>query len=265
MEIEANTSSLKEHEQNPEISLGHICTLTKGAQDVKLEEINGRKLLYQSVLETRTHECSGEYTIVLDLQEPYTGISNVRIDGDWEKCHIEIGCNIVERIHKISGENTFMGLSNGSCFPLLEHDKIHLRMCGTTYTVKYDIVTIDRMMLEYSEFFIKQNHCNEFVPLQSGQNNNLIWFNHPIEKLRVISEYPIEDLTLSLFEYTFNFTNINDLTWEFAFEPTLNFSRIDKIRILCNNAFEGNLLHVFATSHHIIKFLNGRAGLEFTK
>lgn len=249
-------------------SLEKICNICKGPQDIELEKINGKRLLYNSVLEMKQFEFKGKNSHTIDLPKQTSGVSNLIINGDWECISLEIGGQIFDKINKISGKNTFEILDNHSCLPFLDSHAIKVIMTGNNYTLQYDIVSIDSDVLSIQQrYFMKQQQYSGEQLLKIGNNKIPLNFNHPIEKLNVITSKKIENVELCIHnEFRYPFNQVNDLEWEFKFvDKTLNFSMLHYVWLLCNNMFENNILHTFATTNHIVCFFNGMAGLAFSK
>lgn len=237
-----------------------------GAQDVAVKNLNKRRFTYSQKIETVSKNLKGSEKYKIDLQQG-TGIANVIITGDWNHAIVSIGFQQLDRIYKISGENTFDMFNNGLCIPYLEYSDITIYINGYDYNLQYDIVKVNEAMYTNTDYFIKQQQFTGVEHLLVGKINTGLNFNHPIEKITVITTFPVTDLLLILDnKYRLHFVNVSDLKWEFNFgDNPVNFSRIDRSMLTCDNTYSNNEMYVFGLSHHIIKIMSGKLGLAFTK
>ncbi len=240
-----------------------------GAQDEAQQKHNGRRLLYNSVIETKQIKLWGNVTYNVRLPNNTSGISNVKIEGDWETIELEVGGQKFDKLYKIAGENTFDIFNHSSCLPLLEYHSIKFQITGgNNYTLQYDIVNVDSDGgFIANEIFLKQQQYTGAEDLAIGNNNIKLYFHHPVEKITVFTDYKVENLELFIdSKYKLPLTQIDDLKWELNFGDTpLNFSRMKHVRLLCNNTYENNHINTFATCHHIVRICGGMAGLRFSK
>ncbi len=249
-----------------------------GAQDEKLKNMdkNKQRLFYDNIIEHKKVEyihnnIQDKYDIICISYEPNLGVANVKITGDWQQLDLEVGGMRLDRIYRVSEENSFDIFNKGSCMPTLEHHNvIKLISKGTNYTVEYDLVSVNNNIPvnTYPAYFIKQQVYDNHDNLIIGTHKFPVWFNHPTEKLTVYSDEPIEDVVLAIaFDLKINFTQISPLKWEINFgeEYAPNFSRMDCAKIYFKNNFENNQVHFWGTSHAIIKYGAGMCGLAFAK
>jgi len=247
------------------VTLKEICENVVGVQDSHLKKLNGKRLLYNKVIERKKFINSGKIRHKAEFLGEGTGVANMKIHGDWEHVILMVGGQQFDKIYKEIRENTFQMLNDGCCLPYLEYHEMDFCIEGGDYQLEYDIVSVDFNLKTQQEYFVKQIQY-------SGPQNNVdkinISFNHPVEKIIVYTEKPVSNVQFLLSQmYFFPFTQIDSTHWELNFEPTLNFSVIDyrQTCIVCESSFKENTLHYTGITHHLVKFMHGMAGLVFSK
>jgi hypothetical protein len=246
-------------------TLKEICEHVVGSQDYSLKKLNGKRLLYTRIIESKKFTNSGKIRHKVEFLGEGTGVANMKIHGDWEHVRLEVGGQQFDKIYKETRENTFQMLNDGCCLPYLEYHEIDFCIEGGDYELEYDIVSVDFNFKIQQEYFIKQIQYSG--PEKKIDKIN-ISFNHPVEKIIVYTDKPVSNVQFLLSpKYFFPFTQIDSTHWEFQFEPTLNFSVIDYRDpfIVCESTFEENTLHCIGITHHIVRFMYGMAGLAFSK
>jgi hypothetical protein len=244
-----------------------ICSNVVGAQDIALCKLSGKRIQYnsKSPKEQFNFNFNGKITHLVPLQKD-KALANFKIEGDWEYVLFLVEGQRFDKLYKKSQLNTFEFLENGYCFPHTEYHKLELILLGNEYNITYDIIPFKELETG-TEFLIKSVQYTGEERLGENINSFKLHFNHPVEKLTAFTDKQIKRLELKLFEnYIFPFTKINDLKWELHFEKTLNFSVLDinEVYIICYSP-DPVVVDVFATTHHIVRFLCGMAGLLFSK
>lgn len=262
--------------------------ITFGSQDEYIEKTNWKPLEYDFI-ETCTVNDNKPVIRFNHLYESPElkgkGITNLKIEGDWESLEVVIGGQLVDKIYKIWECNSPYILQAPYYIPFLEHHSIDICVShNKQYTLTYDIVSVSHSCAlleknkdkdkEYAntgyEFVFKTLNFTGFQDIESDIQYTYIPFNHPIERLVVYCDNPVDYIkflynkktNLSL---TLSFQKINDKKWELDFgEQTVNFSRIERPYIeICSST--KNTIGVFAVAKKVGTIKNGRFGLKFSK
>ena len=173
------------------VSLKEICTNVVGIQDTRLKDLNGKRLLYNEVIETKKFTNSGKITHKIEFPSDGTGVANMKIYGNWESVRLMVGGQQFDKLSKDIPINTFQMLNDGCCLPYLEYHNIEFFIEGGDYQLEYDIVSVDFNFEIDQEYFVKQLQY-------SGPEKNVdkinINFNHPVEKIIVYTEKPVSNV-----------------------------------------------------------------------
>jgi hypothetical protein len=228
-----------------------LAELTTNSQNIELEKINRKRLSYDNIIETKEFKLSGHRLFTAKTNSIYDAIANFSIVGDWEVAILLVENDgnfvAVDKIHKSSGQNVFDALNNSSFIPC----DVTIRILGDSYLIKYDIVDYTPFPIN-DKYFIRNQIYGLYNINLLGVNKLTLQFNDIIEKIYLITKFPVDNVLLVVNDIEFNFTKINEMKWEISFYNSyINFNRIDKKFIICENLSDSNELELFATSHHI--------------
>ncbi|NDC10288.1 MAG: hypothetical protein EBZ75_13290 [Oxalobacteraceae bacterium] len=216
------------------------------------------------------------------------GIANIKIAGNtWNKLNVEIGGQVMNRIHRFMGFEKPPLTDNGHCIPFVEHHAVVIvvenyeRLCGEQSVVEYDIVECEYKKettgtkkgfsaeFIYSDYLYNEHHSigksKGATPLEAFR----VYFNHPVRRLFVKTEKPVEsvDLWVDLkYPYpTIPLTKVSDCDFVLDFgKNTLNFSNC-YAKLYVRNPVAENTIRYYVESLQCMRAMSGMYGNAFSK
>jgi len=259
--------------------------ITFGIQNEYIEKTNYKPLQYDFIETCTVSDNKPVVRFILSPELKGKGITNLKIDGDWESLEVVIGGQLVDKIYKIWECNSPYILQAPYCIPFLEHHSIDICVShNKQYTLTYDIVSVSHPCV------LSKKECSNtrydfvfnfliftgFEEIESDIQYTYIPFNNLIERLVVYCDNPVDYIkfhygNIKFFNdkknplFTLSFQKINDTKWELDFgEQTVNFSRIER-PFLEIRSFTKNIIGVFAVAKNIAIIKNGLFRLGFSK
>jgi hypothetical protein len=118
--------------------------------------------------------------------------------------------------------------------------------------------------------FEQQQYFEPYILLNQGFNTVRTNFNHPTWRITIYNNNPFYSQPMIQFNgdstvlYFHTMPNYNGkFCSEIVFEPTINFSRIDKADVIINSDVNSEV-SIIADSWNVIRFGYTMAGLAFT-
>jgi len=173
------------------VTLKEICENVVGIQDTRLKDLNGKRLLYNEVIETKKFTNYGGVTHKIEFPGDGTGVANMKIYGNWEVVRLMVGGQQFDKLSKDIHVNTFEMLNQGCCLPYLKYHSIDFSIEGDDYELEYDIVSVDFNFEIEQKYFVKQLQYSG--PEKKIDKIN-ISFNHPVEKIIIYTEKPVSNV-----------------------------------------------------------------------
>ena len=117
------------------------------------------------------------------------------------------------------------------------------------------------------EFLYDSTHFTGIESLSGSTAKVRLIFNHPTTKITVITDNPISDPIIYLFVSHDScpltlLNNGHNYTYEYIFDQSVNFSRIDCPMIVCNLEKETKMA-IFAQSLNVAKFNQDMIAVNF--
>lgn len=228
-------------------------------------------------IETKSEKCMK--TVINPIY--HSVIANIKINGCW-KCMTLFGNGqIIDKIYKVFGKNSFYVTDEKRFFHTAQIQIIvEKENESDEFTVTYDIVNVDR----YSgKSKIKQTH-NEHIKSTNIKYNGTHFVaklnqNFPTENLQIYAKSSIKSIHMIIndqhklpplnFEEIKNYEKKDDdydgYLWKLDFgDRPINFSRIDMTEIFMevDGVALGDIM-VCGTAHNIINFNDGYARLQY--
>lgn len=196
------------------------------------------------------------------------GIANLRFHftNPKQRAIIEIG----PVSHSVFAEleHTFSLTDNGSFIPVLDNHRVGFVLYpgdGTTndVTVEYDVVTLppnyDHGESVYTPIFTKGT--------QTFQHTQELINGQPVTKLVAVFDTPVESASITCVvgerTWTFPLEKVADNTFQIAFQPTVNFSGLNKATLSVEPHDVYTTGRIYVYYREIIRFMDGMAGDAF--
>ena len=209
-----------------------------------------------------------------DAQSNY-GYTNMRFNGDYNQIlsiKLQLGGTEFDSIYpRITQKlSTFPVMDNNILPALNQSDGQILIEHSGDLEIKYDIMRITN--------FLKDNNLYEFlynftqftgIKEVSGSSAKVkLYFDHPTTKITVITDHPISDAIMHLVTGHNGcpltpVANGHNWTYEYMFDPTVNFSTIDCPFIECKLEKETKIA-VFAQSLNVAKLNRDLIGVAYS-
>jgi len=284
------------------IKTEHLHKQTYGAQDKHIEDYfqNSKYIFEGEFISMETFK----FTSNKDLNKPtkikindyYShimdyGYSNIQLVDKYcymiEKINIELGGQPINRIYpsKTGATHILEFADTNTILPSLYFHELSI-----VIYFKYEGVvelTVDKMKItnpiknKSAEVMLKQTQCwdTQEIEITNNETNNEINkinlnFNHPVKKITIIAEDDVEYNITLIFDLP-KIESSENADYEYKavsyekkcvyeFEETINFSRINKVYLLVETS-KPTKIHIFADTLHILRIMNGMAGLSFSK
>ena len=206
----------------------------------------------------------------VDAQHNY-GYTNLHFDGDFkhmEYIELILGGQRFDCIYpKFVGKLLTFDMMDKNIIPAVRcHDfRISAQHSGC-FKIIYDVfqITDPKKKNDFYEILVNLNQFNGYQTIDKQSKIVRLDFNHPITKINLISDHPISSVVIDLCGHFLKFNSIDQKTYEYTFDKSVNFSGIDNAIIKCE-AQNQTQIAVFAQSLNIVKINNDMIGLMFSK
>ena len=134
--------------------------------------------------------------------------------------------------------------------------------------VSYDRVVLKGTLKNYEAFY----SSNQYVGAESvkkGKGTIGLPYNHPVESIRILSKDRLTNVVLTFDKHhrlhcPFKGIQNGMYLYEMSFNSLINFSRIENARLEFE-AKEDTTMYPFAKTWNVGRFMNGMAGIAFSK
>jgi hypothetical protein len=280
------------------IKTAHLHKQTYGAQDKHIEDYfqNNKYIFDGEFISMETFK----FTSNKDLNKPtkikindyYShmmdyGYSNIQLSDKYcsmiEKINIELGGQQINRIYpsKTGATRILEFTDTNTILPALCYHElsivIYFKYDGTVELTVDKIKITNPLKNNSTEVMLKQTQCwnTQEIEITNNEINKInLNFNHPVKKITIIAEDDVEYNTILIFDLP-KIESSENADYEYKavsyekkcvyeFEETINFSRINEVYLLVETS-KPTKIHIFADTLHILRIMNGMAGLAFSK
>lgn len=222
----------------------------------------------------------GDNEVIVKLnpepQHPNNGITGLRFVGDpssIESICFEIGGQRFDTIYpSITGQfdpiHMFDTVIPNTNF---HHQQFRVKFLRESVPLHifYDRVHIKSVCPNYEAFYASTQY-NGSENVKKGKDCITLNFNHPVETIRLLSKVSLTNAVLVLdgqhrLHIPYKGVNQNGLhLYEIRFNRLINFSRIEKATVHFD-AVDHTTVYPFAKTWNVGRFMNGMAGMAFSK
>lgn len=192
-----------------------------------------------------------------------TGITNIKISGDWTVAYLYIGAHLIDTIYKCFGMDSFY-VTNEGRYIYGEFANVEVKANGNK-TITYDVVEIDS---DDTMSFIKQNQINDYTYKKRIPN----YQHYFIDKIQIHASTPISSLMLSFEGAKFTqmpFTKISDSesgsVWELNLGLPISFTRLEyrhNIKTYFDADVEAPMV-IISTYHNVLIATHGITRVKY--
>jgi hypothetical protein len=211
----------------------------------------------------------------LQKGEENLGFTGLRFAGDpsaVESISLEIGGQRFDKIYpSITGQFDRIQLFD-TVVPNPIYHKIWARIVflkeDVPLEVSYDRVVLKGTLKNYEAIY----SSNQYVGAESvkkGKGTISLPYNHPVESIRILSKDRLTNVVLTFDKHhrlhcPFKGIQNGMYLYEISFNCLINFSRIENARLEFE-AKEDTTMYPFAKTWNVGRFMNGMAGIAFSK
>lgn len=278
------------------IKTEHLHKQTYGAQDKHIEEYFPDEKYKGEFISMETFKITSNKDLkkptIIKITDSYShmmdyGYSNIQLVDKYcvmiEKINIELGGQQINRIYpNKTGETRILEFADtNKILPALCYHElsiiVYFKYHGTIELTVDKMKIINQIKDKSTEVMLKQTQSlnTEEIKIINNEINKInLNFNHPVKKITIIAEDDVDYHTTLIF----NLPKIEScentdyeykaLSYEkkcvYEFEETINFSRINNTYLLIETP-KSTKIHIFADTLHILRIMNGMAGLAFSK
>lgn len=206
-----------------------------------------------------------------DVAYTHKGYTNFEIladPSDIEIVYLDLGGQRFDAIHpSITGKLTFSILSEHILPVVSDHSyKLYFTFKNDCdIKVSFDIVKIEKLPINISSFVISSNQYTGTQNLTKEKTKIPINFNHPTSKLMIYCDKQLQNPQLKLNNHIIPIEQVKETTYEYVFNPPVNFSRIDTSYLEVSDIQSDTKVEIFGESLNIVKFNDAMVGLTFSK